>query len=108
MVIASTHPGDIAMPVDPKSSKSPVSSTSKTPESRVRLDTPDAAQDPHGATPAPPGARAKMPHERDETVGMTGGVPSGKMQQAHRDVTRGVQDTDRGPEADRAYQKQKR
>ena len=48
-----------------------------------------------------------MPHERDEGVGMTGGVPSARVRQGHRDVERGVQDTSRAPEADRAYQKQK-
>lgn len=39
---------------------------------------------------------------------MTGGVPSAPIQQAYRDVTRGLQDTDRGAEAGRAYQKLKR
>lgn len=96
------------MPVDrarPTTSTNTPPAT-KTPQAHVRLDTPDTSG--HAASPQPPGARAKLPHERDEAVGMTGGVPSGKMQQAHRDVARGVQDTDRGPEADRTYQKQKR
>ena len=51
---------------------------------------------------------AKLPHERDESVGMTGGVTSEPMQQAHMDLSRGLQDTDRGPEADRTYRKLKR
>ena len=49
----------------------------------------------------------KLPHEQDESVGMTGGAASEPMQQAHRDLARGLQDTDRGPEADRTYQKLK-
>ena len=54
------------------------------------------------------GSAAKLPHERDESVGMTGGIGSEPMQQAHRDLSRGLQDTDRGPEAERTYQKLKR
>lgn len=54
------------------------------------------------------GSRPALPHERDESTGMTGGEPSESMQQAHRDLTRGLQDTDRGPEADRTYRKLKR
>ena len=52
-------------------------------------------------------ATPKLPHERDESVGMTGAITSQPMQQAHRDVARGLQDTDRGPEADRTYRKLK-
>lgn len=50
----------------------------------------------------------QLPHERDEAVGMTDGIPSDAMQQAHRDLRRGLQDTDRGPVTDRTYQKLKR
>ncbi len=59
------------------------------------------------ASPARASA-AKLPHERDESVGMTGGVTSVPMQQAHKDLARGLQDTDRGPVADHAYRKLKR
>ena len=50
----------------------------------------------------------KLPHERDESVDMTHGKPDAQIEQAYRDVQRGLQDTDRGPPADKAYQKQKR
>jgi len=50
----------------------------------------------------------QMPHERDEAVGSTGGVPSKRVQQGHRDLKRGVQDTSRAPEAGRAYDKLKK
>jgi hypothetical protein len=38
---------------------------------------------------------------------MTHGQPDAQVEQAYRDVQRGLQDTDRGPPADKAYQKQK-
>lgn len=49
-----------------------------------------------------------MPHERDESQGMTGGVQSREMQQGHRDLERGLEDTTGGTEADRAYRKLKK
>ena len=39
---------------------------------------------------------------------MTGGIASEPVQQAYRDVKRGLVDTDRGAEAGRTYQKLKR
>lgn len=54
-------------------------------------------------TPSAP----KLPHERDESVGTTGGVQSEKIQQAYRDVERGLQDTSRGTAANAAYEKLK-
>lgn len=51
--------------------------------------------------------KPKLLHERDESVDMTHGESDPKMEQAYRDVQRGLQDTDRGPSADKAYQKQK-
>jgi phosphoribosylanthranilate isomerase len=50
---------------------------------------------------------ALMPHERDEKVGMTGGVPSPLVEQAARDLKRGIEDTSRSVEADKAYKKLK-
>lgn len=41
----------------------------------------------------------KLPHERDQSVDMTDGIPSPEMQQAYRDVERGLVDTDAGREA---------
>lgn len=49
-----------------------------------------------------------MPHERDQSAGMTGGVPSKRVQQGHADVKRGVKDTSRATEADNAYEKLKK
>lgn len=49
----------------------------------------------------------KLPHEQDESVGSTGGVPSAAVQQGYKDVQRGLQDTSRGTAANRAYEKLK-
>lgn len=53
-------------------------------------------------------ARAELPPDRAESLSMTGGIPSVPMQQAFRDLSRGLQDTDRGAEAGRTYNKLKR
>ena len=69
------------------------------------------ASSPRSRPPAPKPStspRPALPHERDESSDMTGGEPSESMQQAHRDVARGLQDTDRGPEMERTYRKLKR
>jgi len=62
---------------------------------------------PQAAPPSESADKAKLPHERDESVDMTHGQPDAQVEQAYRDVQRGLQDTDRGPPADKAYQKQK-
>lgn len=41
----------------------------------------------------------QLPHERDQSVGMTDGNPSALVQQAYRDVKRGLVDTDAAREA---------
>lgn len=56
---------------------------------------------------APDTTQPKLPHERDESVDMTHGKPDVQIQQAYSDVKRGLQDTDRGPPAGKAYQRQK-
>ncbi|WP_284337922.1 hypothetical protein [Comamonas sp. NoAH] len=45
-------------------------------------------------TPGDPGASGKLPHERDQSVNMTDQTPSPDMQQAHRDLKKGLVDTD--------------
>ena len=47
--------------------------------------------------------QAVMPHERDEKVGMTGGISSPLVQQAARDLEHGIQDTSKSVESDLAY-----
>jgi len=62
---------------------------------------------PGSAPPLESTDKPKLPHERDESVDMTHGQPDAQVEQAYRDVQRGLQDTDRGPPAGAAYQKQK-
>lgn len=50
----------------------------------------------------------RLPHERDEALGMTSQQPDAKLRRAHDDVAQGRQDTDRGPVADRVYRRLKR
>jgi hypothetical protein len=52
-------------------------------------------------------AEPALPHERDEQVGMTGGIASPVVQQGARDLERGIQDTSKSVEADVAYAKLK-
>ena len=44
--------------------------------------------------PNDPGDAAKLPHERDQSVNTTNQTPSPEMQQAHRDLQKGLVDTD--------------
>jgi hypothetical protein len=50
----------------------------------------------------------RLPHDRDEKIGMTGGVQSARVQQGARDLKRGLRDTTRAPEAEAAYRKLKK
>ena len=57
----------------------------------------------------PATSAAQLPHERDESIDRGGGgVDSESVEQAGRDVKRGLPDTDRGAEVHHTYQKQKR
>ena len=44
--------------------------------------------------PSDPGAAAKLPHERDQSVDMTDGKAPPEMKQAHQDLKRGLKDAD--------------
>lgn len=68
------------------------------------IDSPDA---PRSQPENLDGPEARLPHERDEATAMTGGIRSPDIEQAYKDVTRGLQDTDKGPPSHRAYQQQK-
>lgn len=48
-------------------------------------------------------SQTKMPHERDQSVGTTDQNPDPQVQQGARDVQRGLRDTSRAEETDRAY-----
>ena len=52
-------------------------------------------------------ATLKMPNERDESLDMTPDAPDPLIEQAAADVARGLQDTSKGAELNRAYKKLK-
>ena len=64
----------------------------------------DKAQTPRDASVE---SSLAMPHERDQSTDMTAKALDPKIKQAARDLGCGRQDTSKGLEADRAYQKQK-
>ena len=97
-----TEPRSKADPGPPASSASGKGMPAKSPRpQRARPGTPDTLED--GAVES----SLELPHERDQAVDMTSGKSSPRVEQAARDVARGRQDTSKGPEMDRAYQKQK-
>ena len=49
----------------------------------------------------------KLPHERDESVDMTHGESDPQIEQAYRDIKRGLQDTDQALRADHVERHQK-
>ena len=68
---------------------------------RARVGKPPAQND---ATVEP---QLQMPNERDESVDMTPDSPDPVIEQAAMDVARGLQDTSKGEELNRAYKKLK-
>ena len=48
-----------------------------------------------------------MPSDRDQSTDMTATTPDPLIQQAAKDLKRGLSDTSKGAETDKAYQKQK-
>ena len=52
-------------------------------------------------------AQLQMPNERDESVDMTPDAPDPMIEQAAIDLARGLQDTSKGEELNRAYKKLK-
>ncbi len=69
------------------------SAPAPSPEEQVQVNLTEPAH------PHDPGARAKLPHERDQSTAMTGGEKSAEMEQAYKDLKRGLRDTDaRGPD----------
>lgn len=49
----------------------------------------------------------KLPSDRDQAVDMTGGQNSPVIEQAARDIDKGIKDTSKAPEMDRTYKKLK-
>lgn len=68
----------------------------------------DLTQKSPPANPLASSATPQLPHERDQVAGATDGVPSEKVRQGYRDLTRGIRDTSRAPEVGAAYDKLKK
>jgi len=66
---------------------------------RSRPEQPDSPQD------ASVEASLELPHDRDQSVDMTDDKPNPVVKQGGRDVQRGVKDTSKSVEMDRAYKK---
>lgn len=49
-----------------------------------------------------------LPHERDQSTDMTPDTQDPVVEQASKDLQRGIKDTSNGPEMDKAYDKLKR
>lgn len=80
--------------------KPPRSVNTTVPVEQAQQDVPAAgAQARDAQAPGEADALPHLPHERDQSVGMTDGIPSAKVQQAYKDVKRGLVDTDAGREA---------
>jgi hypothetical protein len=74
----------------------------------VKLTTPTPANpSPPQPTDAATEAMLLMPNERDESIAMTPDAPDPVIEQAAVDVARGLQDTSKGVELNRAYTKLK-
>ena len=52
-------------------------------------------------------ASLELPSDRDQSADMTAAAPDPLVQQAAKDLKRGLSDTSKGAETDKAYQKQK-
>ena len=52
-------------------------------------------------------ASLELPSDRDQSTDMTAAEPDPKVEQAAADLKRGLSDTSKGAETDKAYQKQK-
>jgi hypothetical protein len=50
---------------------------------------------------------APLPHETDQALGSAGRRPRSSMKQAHDDLARGLQDTDKAPVMDATYRRLK-
>lgn len=88
-------------PANPALSEAPAAPAVAVTEQRsvsTRKKEPDPNTPPADGTHTDDKTLPKLPHERDQSVDMTDGIPSADMQQAHRDVKRGLVDTDAGLE----------
>ena len=98
----------------PPSDQTSVPSTSTTPAAGKGMPAKDAREPPSSQagrqiTPQDAAVEAslELPSDRDQSTGMTAAAPDPKVEQAAADLKRGLSDTSKGAETDKAYQKQK-
>ncbi len=81
--------------------KTPTPTNPPPPTQRARVGKPPTPRD------AAVEEKLLMPNERDESVAMTADEPDPVIEQAAVDVARGIKDTSKGAELNRAYTKLK-
>jgi hypothetical protein len=98
----------------PKSKQPPPSDETTTPATGKGMPAKDPQQPASGQagrqiTPKDASAEAslELPNDRDQSTGMTAAEPDPQVQQAAKDLKRGLSDTSKGAETDKTYQKQK-
>jgi hypothetical protein len=97
-----------------KSKQPPLSDPTRTPATSQGMPAkdprePSAGQPGRQITPKDASAEAslELPSDRDQSSAMTAAELDPKVQQAATDLKRGLSDTSKGAETDKAYQKQK-
>lgn len=96
---SSTHTGVADTPATPAAGKGMPQKTQ-----REQAPLPGRQTTPHDAAVE---ASTQLPHERDQSTAMTAATPDPAIHQAAKDLKRGLSDTSKGAETDKAYQKQK-
>jgi hypothetical protein len=98
----------------PKSNQPPPSNETTTPVSGKGMPAKDPKEPASGQTgrqitPKDASAEAslELPNDRDQSSDMTAAEPDPQVKQAAKDLERGLSDTSKGAETDKAYQKQK-
>ena len=100
-------PKHTATPLPDRSASAPPGSSEGMPQ---KTPDPGRARPGRATTPADASDEASLalPHERDQSVGMTDAQPDPRIEQASKDLDRGLQDTGKRPAMNAAYDKLKR
>jgi hypothetical protein len=98
----------------PKTNQPPPSDETSAPIAGKGMPARDARQPASGQThrqitpkDASVEASLELPSDRDQASDMTAAEPDPQVKQAAKDIKRGLSDTSKGAETDKAYQKQK-
>lgn len=83
-----------APPTGPEPSVDTTKREAPGPNTHGPVTEPPDTTDPSDPSKAPKSEAPKLPHERDQSVDMTHGQPDANVEQAYKDVKRGLKDTD--------------